>query len=202
MVPAIAGSFPHLFGGRKDVMCLVPCAIDQAPYFRAIRDPCRKEGYAPPALICCKFLPGLQGVGEKASSSGVIPPIFLNDTPKAVKDKINKYAFSGGGASIEEHRKNGANLSVDVSYIYLCYLLKDKERLAHIAQEYGSGKMLTGEIKSILIETINELLSQIQARRAAITPDVLKTFFSIHVSPDQVQYYADFRKKYIDIDVV
>jgi hypothetical protein len=26
--------FPHIFGNRKDVRCLIPCAIDQDPYFR------------------------------------------------------------------------------------------------------------------------------------------------------------------------
>jgi hypothetical protein len=28
--PAFSDSFPHMFGARKGVRCLVPCAIDQA----------------------------------------------------------------------------------------------------------------------------------------------------------------------------
>jgi tryptophanyl-tRNA synthetase len=29
--------------------------------------------------------------------------IFLTDTPEQIKDKINKHAFSGGGATKKEH---------------------------------------------------------------------------------------------------
>jgi tryptophanyl-tRNA synthetase len=32
--PSFPGVFPHIFGNRKDVRCLIPCAIDQDPYFR------------------------------------------------------------------------------------------------------------------------------------------------------------------------
>lgn len=28
MAPSLCGAFPHLFGNRKDIMCLVPCAVD------------------------------------------------------------------------------------------------------------------------------------------------------------------------------
>lgn len=27
--PAFSSSFPQIFGGRKDIHCLIPCAIDQ-----------------------------------------------------------------------------------------------------------------------------------------------------------------------------
>ena len=27
--PSFSNSFPHMFGTRKDIMCLIPCAIDQ-----------------------------------------------------------------------------------------------------------------------------------------------------------------------------
>lgn len=32
--PSFPCVFPHIFGNRKDVRCLIPCAIDQDPYFR------------------------------------------------------------------------------------------------------------------------------------------------------------------------
>ena len=35
--PSFADSFPHMFGERKDLRCLIPCAIDQDPYFRLTR---------------------------------------------------------------------------------------------------------------------------------------------------------------------
>lgn len=47
--------------------------------------------------------------------------IFLTDKPGDIKSKINKFAFSAGGATLEEHRANGANLDDDVPYQYLRY---------------------------------------------------------------------------------
>ena len=35
--PSFPDSFPHMFGARKDLRCLIPCAIDQDPYFRMTR---------------------------------------------------------------------------------------------------------------------------------------------------------------------
>jgi hypothetical protein len=32
--PSFPCVFPHIFGDRRDVRCLIPCAIDQDPYFR------------------------------------------------------------------------------------------------------------------------------------------------------------------------
>ena len=48
-----------------------------------------------------------QGESGKMSASDESSAIFVTDTPKAIKDKVNKFAFSGGGASVEEHRANG-----------------------------------------------------------------------------------------------
>jgi len=33
--PSFSGSFPFIFGENKTVPCLIPCAIDQDPYFRS-----------------------------------------------------------------------------------------------------------------------------------------------------------------------
>lgn len=40
--------------------------------------------------------------------------------------KINKYAFSGGQETVEEHREKGGNPDVDVSYQYLVSQLSIK----------------------------------------------------------------------------
>ena len=29
--PSLCGAFPHLFGNKKDVMCLIVMAVDQVP---------------------------------------------------------------------------------------------------------------------------------------------------------------------------
>ena len=50
------------------------------------------------------------------SSSDPTTSILLTDTAKEIKDKINKYAFSGGRQTVEEHREKGADIDIDVSY--------------------------------------------------------------------------------------
>src|SRR3989304_5749525 len=92
--------------------------------------------------------------------------IYTTDTPEEVKRKINKYAFSGGQATIEEHRKLGGNPDVDVSFQYLkMFFEPDDKKMAKIEQDYRSGKMLTGELKVYLIEKINAFLKEHQAKR-------------------------------------
>ena len=48
-----------------------------------------------------------KGAQTKMSASDANSSIFLSDTPKQIKNKINKYAFSGGGATVEEHKEKG-----------------------------------------------------------------------------------------------
>lgn len=117
----------------------------QDPYFRMTRDVAPRLGHFKPALIESRFFPALQGGSGKMSASDETSAIFVTDTPKQIKSKVNKYAFSGGGATVELHRANGANLDVDVPYKYLSFFLDDDEKLARIGEEYGSGKMLTGK---------------------------------------------------------
>lgn len=48
-----------------------------------------------------------QGESGKMSASDPTSAIFVTDTDKQIKTKINKYAFSGGCATTEEHRERG-----------------------------------------------------------------------------------------------
>lgn len=91
---AFATSFPHIFGDDEKrvatIPCLIPCAIDQDPYFRLTRDAAAGLRYAKPSLIHMRFLDALQGPGSKMSASDENSAIFMNDTAKSVKTKINK----------------------------------------------------------------------------------------------------------------
>ena len=102
----------------------------------------------------------------------------MSDTPKQIKNKVNKYAFSGGRVTVEEHRALGANLDVDVSWKWLNFFLEDDNRLQEIGREYGSGRMLTGEIKAELSKVIAEIVERHQAARAAVTDDVVDAFMA------------------------
>ena len=90
--PSFSNSFPHIFGTRSDIPCLIPCAIDQVglrlrapaqraatntdagrggsvqdPYFRMTRDVAPRLKYPKPSLIHSKFIPALQ---VRASARG------------------------------------------------------------------------------------------------------------------------------------
>lgn len=150
----------------EDKRCLIPAAIDQDPYWRIQRDVAESMGYYKTSAIHSKFLPSLTGTTGKMSSSIAETAIWLSDDEKTVKNKIMKYAFSGGMANIEEHRKFGGNTEVDVSYQWLSIFFEpDDKKLKQIHDDYVSGKMLTKELKQILIERINEFLIMHREKR-------------------------------------
>ncbi|KAL4237252.1 Tryptophan--tRNA ligase [Mactra antiquata] len=176
--PSFSSSFPHIFNGKKDVPCLIPCAIDQDPYFRMTRDVAPRMGCLKPALLHSTFFPALQGAQSKMSASDPNSSIFLTDTDKQIKTKVNKYAFSGGGTTTEEHREKGGNCDVDVSYQYLTFFMEDDERLAQIKKDYTSGELLTGYLKKELIEILQKIVGEHRKRRAEVTDEMVQQFMT------------------------
>lgn len=152
--PALSSTFPFIFhqDSCKNIPCLIPCAIDQDPYFRMCRDVAPRLGFPKCALLHSSFFPALQGAKSKMSASEENSAIFLTDTPKQIKNKINKYAFSGGRATIQEHRELGGVPDVDVAYQLLKFFLEDDAKLTEIHSAYSKGELLTGELKKLAIE--------------------------------------------------
>jgi len=58
------------------------------------------------------------------------------DTPKQIKDKINKFALSGGQDTLELQREKGGNPDVDVAYSYLTFFLEDDEQSVRCLPSY------------------------------------------------------------------
>lgn len=58
-VPSFCNTFPHIFGNRKDIPSLIPCAIDQDPYFRMTRDVAARLKYEKTASYYSIFFPAL-----------------------------------------------------------------------------------------------------------------------------------------------
>ena len=177
--PSFSSSFPFIFKGKKDVPCLIPCAIDQDPYFRMTRDVAPRLSLPKPALIHSSFLPALTGAQTKMSASDPNNSIFLTDTPNQIKNKINRYAFSGGGATVDEHREKGGNCDIDISFQYLKFFLEDDNRLEQIRSEYSSGQMLTGDLKKELIAILQKVVAEQQERRKTVTDEVVEQFMAL-----------------------
>lgn len=201
-VAAFGTSYPEIWGddpkGTRQkstaaIPCLIPCAIDQDPYFRLLRDNAHRMRLPSPkpALIHSKFLTALQGAGGKMSASDPTSAIFMSDTKADIKKKINKYAFSGGRTTLEEHRQYGGNPDVDVPYQYLTYFLEDDAQLKKIHDDYKSGQLLTGEIKKLCIETMQEYVANFQAQRAQVTDELLQTY----MQPRKLEWKGNLQPK-------
>ncbi|KAJ2083276.1 tryptophan--tRNA ligase [Coemansia sp. RSA 988] len=172
--PALCSTFPEIFGTRKDVPCLIPCAVDQDPYFRLTRDVAPRLKHKKPSLIHGRFLPALQGPGSKMSSSIDASAVFLSDTPAQIKKKINRYAFSGGRTSLEEHRQFGGDPDVDVPYQYLTYFIEDDQELVALAEGYRRGEISSGEMKARCIQELQHIIGGFQERAKGVTDQMAK----------------------------
>ncbi|MFA5174361.1 MAG: tryptophan--tRNA ligase [Candidatus Pacearchaeota archaeon] len=148
---------------------IVPVGIDQDPHLRLARD--ISQRIKPPFIQLVStyniFLPGLKG--GKMSASDPTSYISPTDSPKEIQNKINKYAFSGGQPTLEEHRKKGGNPDVDVSFQYLRLFEEDDKELENIYNRYKSGELLTGELKKIAIDKISKFLIEHQKRLKSIS---------------------------------
>ena len=142
---------------------VVPVGIDQDPHLRLARDISSriKIPFIQLSSTYHLFAPGLKG--EKMSSSDATSFIALTDDEKTVENKINRYAFSGGQSTLEEHRKLGGNPNIDVCYQYLkMFLEEDDKKLEQIYKDYKSGILSTAELKNYTIEKLNSFLKKHQ----------------------------------------
>lgn len=105
--------------------------------------------------------------------------IFMTDEPNKIKNKINRYAFSGGQVTEAEQREKGGDTEKDVSYQYLTFFLEDDEELERIRVAYTTGKMLTGELKAKCIQELQVYVKGFQERRAKVTDEVVADFMSL-----------------------
>lgn len=151
----------------KPLPVVVPVGADQDPHLRLARDISQRikiYKFLQLSSTYNKLHPGLKG--EKMSSSDPASYLALTDSPEEAARKIKKCAFSGGQPTVEEHRKKGGNPDIDVSFQMLKFGLEpDDKKLQKIYDNYKSGKLLTGELKQILITKLEKFLKEHQQKR-------------------------------------
>ncbi len=155
---------PEFEGGP--IPTVIPVGTDQDPHIRLARDISQRiklPKFVQLSSTYHIFIPGLKG--GKMSASDPLSFIALTDQAKEVRSKVMKYAFSGGKDTVEEHRKEGGNPDIDVSYQWLTFLEENDSRLKSIYDDYRSGKMLSGELKQILVDKLNSFLEKHQQKR-------------------------------------
>jgi len=147
----------------EEVPVLIPCGIDQDPYFRLARDIAEELKYPKPSTIYCKFIPALTGE-EKMSASKSETAIYITDNDRDIKRKIMN-ALTGGQPTKELQRKFGGNPDKCVVYQYYVVFIENDELVSKIRNECTSGSILCGECKSILYEKILKFLHEHRERR-------------------------------------
>lgn len=86
----------------------------------------------------------------------------MTDAPSKIAKKIKSHAFSGGGATQEEHERNGGNPDVDVAYQYLSFFEDSDERMEELAREYRAGRLGSGGMKEACIAKLQEVVQEFQ----------------------------------------
>ena len=131
-------------------------------------------GLLAPSSTYHRFAVGM--TGDKMSSSKPKTTLFLSDDIATAEKKIKK-SFSGGQATIEEHRRLGGDPDKDVAYQYMMYFFEEDDRfLEEINQNYRAGKILAGEMKQMCIERATDWLSNLSEKRDE-TANLVEQFF-------------------------
>lgn len=205
--PCFYTAFPEVLGLATPRRCIVPCAVDQDPFFVLARRASRRvqavvrgglptagkqkgASVPPPATVYTTFLQSLKGPSAKMSSSheagGVI---HLSDNAETVARKVRK-AYSGGAATLAELEKRvkeggasggaAVNLNVDVGFQLLRFFSANDDLVKDVEERYVAGKVNSGEVKALAAKVVNdELLAPWRRRRESITVDVIKEFSRI-----------------------
>ena len=152
---------PTLFEDKRP---LIPCAIDQDPYFRLQRDVAPKLGRRKTAELLSKFVWGLTGPESKMSASEPETAILLNEDLDSAARKIMN-AFTGGRATAKEQRKLGGVPEICPIYHWYTILFEEDDgKLRDRYQACKAGELLCGECKIELAERVKAFLRKHQER--------------------------------------
>jgi tryptophanyl-tRNA synthetase len=148
---------------REAVPVLIPCAIDQDPYFRLARDIADTLGYPKPATLYSKFIMALTGE-SKMSASNPDSAIYTTDDEKTVKRKVMN-AFTGGRPTAEEQRRYGGDPDICPVFHYHMLFDPNDASVEKIRQDCRNGTLLCGECKLKLYDKITKFLKEHREKR-------------------------------------
>jgi tryptophanyl-tRNA synthetase len=155
--------FPQLANRMPGI---IPVGIDQDPHLRLTRDIVARTKamkFVAPSSIYHKYMPSLDG-DLKMSKSKPDYAISLPEDISAVKKKIMK-ALTGGRSTLEEQRRLGAEVDKDMVFELLKqHLVEDDDELQQIYDDYKSGKMLSGELKHLACEKMENFMNDFNSK--------------------------------------
>lgn len=157
----------------------VPVGEDQAPMIELTREIVNRFNniYGPtlvepeillPDNAACMRLPGTDGKAKMSKSLGNC--IYLSDTPKEVKKKVNSMYTDPEHLTID----SPGHLEGNAPFIYLDAFCRDEHfakylpdyaNLDEMKEHYTRGGLGDGTVKKLLINILEELLTPIRERR-------------------------------------
>ena len=169
--PCFSECFQTILNQNRAWRPVVPCALDQDPFFVLTRHIAKKFKKPKPSVLHCGYVPSLKDPTVKMSSSkpenGVI---YLTDSKEIVSRKI-KGAFSGGNQTFEEFCRTGGNLDRDVAYQLLRYFFFDQEEFIEIGKMYATAQISSLAVKNLATERISAILAEWKERRIEVTDE-------------------------------
>ncbi|MCQ2818347.1 MAG: hypothetical protein MJ252_13855, partial [archaeon] len=103
-------------------------------------------GFKEPSLIVYNSICQLNGNQNDTSFEDVEHNLFSEDDDKVTKKKMLKFSLSGsrGNGTLEEHKKLGGDINVDVACRYLKYFEKDSKIYEEKINGFGKGEISCG----------------------------------------------------------
>ncbi|MBD5294106.1 MAG: tryptophan--tRNA ligase [Bacteroides sp.] len=164
----------------------VPVGEDQAPMIELTREIVNRFNhvYGPtlvepeillPSNAACMRLPGTDGKAKMSKSLGNC--IYLSDTPKEVKKKVNSMYTDPEHLTID----SPGHLEGNCPFIYLDAFcsdehferyLPDYKNLQELKDHYTRGGLGDGTVKKFLINVLEEELAPIRERRKQYEQDI------------------------------
>ena len=168
----------------------VPVGEDQAPMIELTREIVNRFNniYGPtlvepeillPDNAVCMRLPGTDGKAKMSKSLGNC--IYLSDTPKEVKKKVNSMYTDPEHLTID----SPGHLEGNCPFIYLDAFSNDShferylpeyKNLQELKDHYTRGGVGDGTVKKLLINVLEEVLTPIRERRKMFEQDIPQVY--------------------------
>ncbi len=138
--------------------------IDQDPHAKITRDVARRIDYniELPSFLYFRHQGGLQK-GMKMSASEPYSAVFLDDSAKDVKYKIER-SFTGGRDTLNEQKKKGGRPDICKIYEFYKFHHPSDKFVLDIYTKCKKGKLMCKECKGKCVDFLNNFLKKHQAK--------------------------------------
>lgn len=157
--------------------CVVVAGVDQDPFFRLARELARRFGYPPPIVFYTASVPGLDGSEKMSTSAPETIPIFLDDSPAVITEKVRRIRKVGAG-SLEELFTRGADLSQDVPFQLLKLFDRNTIAVELIARAYTTGITDAADIEALCALIPTEKAIQSRNGRTMLTTLGIRSYLT------------------------